>query len=203
MHATHIKNLASILEAGGLLSYHEMKQKGVSYSNIAYDHIQDRRESTMVFASKGGCLHDYVPFHFASKSPMLYTISKGNVPGHKGGQKPLIFLASTVQRVEESKTAYAFTDGHATMKFTWFYDEIEDLQEIDWNIMRAKYWNDTDEDPDRKRRRQAEFLVHKKFPLDLLQGIAVFNAGMQDQVLEILSDAGVELPVKVKKEWYY
>ena len=50
------------------------------------------------------------------------------------------------------------------MRFTDFFDDLKDLDKIDWDLMQSRYWNDTNDDPDRKRRRQAEFLVHEFFP---------------------------------------
>jgi hypothetical protein len=39
------------------------------------------------------------------------------------------------------------------MAFSDFYDDLNDLETIDWDIMAAKYWRNTFDDPDRKRRR--------------------------------------------------
>jgi len=202
-HITHWRNLPSILSEGGVLSNHEMARRQIAYQNIAYDHIQERRETTLVFGSEGGCLHDYVPFHFAPKSPMLYTISRGNVPNHTEGQDPLVYLVSTAQAVAEADLPFIFTDGHATMNFTEFFEDLAELKRVDWKVMRDQYWSDTPEAPDRKRRRQAEFLVHRMFPTALITGIAVKNCGIKEQVLEILQGEGVEVPVQIKPSWYY
>ncbi|MDI1258130.1 DarT ssDNA thymidine ADP-ribosyltransferase family protein [Aquabacterium sp.] len=43
-------------------------------------------------------------------------------------------------------------------------------------------WHDTPEDNDRKRRKQAEFLVWQGLDWDLLDGIGVINAGMRQRV---------------------
>jgi hypothetical protein len=202
-HLTHWRNLPSILAAGGVLSNHEMLRRQIAYQNIAYDHIQERRETTMVFGSKGGCLHDYVPFHFAPKSPMLFTISRGNVPNHTEGQDPLVYLVSTAQAVAEADLPFIFTDGHATMNFTEFFEDLAELNRVDWKVMHGQYWNDTPETPDRKRRRQAEFLVHRMFPTTLIEGISVKNDDIKEQVLGILRGAGLEVPVQIKPSWYY
>lgn len=203
VHLTHWQNLSSILSSGGLLSCHEKQRQGVAHKNIAYDHIQERRESTMVPGAKGGCLHDYVPFHFGPRPPMLLTISSGNVPGHSEGQAPLIYLVSTAQAVDAAGLPFTFTDGHATMAFTEFFFDLARLDRIDWPVIHGKWWNDTPEYPDRKRRRQAEFLVHHQFPVSLISEIGVFDASMEERVLQIICSRGLKVPVQVRRDWYY
>ena len=202
-HVTHWKNLASIIEQGGVLSLHEMQRRGLPHNDIAYDHIQERREGTMVFGAEGGCLHDYASFHLGRKSPMLYTISKGNVANQQEGQDPLIYLKSSAQVVDEAGLSFAFTDGHATMAFTEFFDDLGMLNKVDWNVMAATYWRDTQDDNDRKRRRQAEFLVQKELPWNLILEIGTFNAGIEGRVLEILSISEHQPVVQVRRSWYY
>jgi hypothetical protein len=41
--------------------------------------------------------------------------------------------------------------------------------------MGDRYWRNTDEDGDRKRRRAAEFLVYNFFPFSLVTGIATYD----------------------------
>jgi len=55
----------------------------------------------------------------------------------------------------------------------------------------------------RKETRQAEFLVHKSVPLDLISGVAVYSEEKAAQVREIFEDADIEIPVEVKTAWYY
>ncbi len=38
---------------------------------------------------------------------------------------------------------FAFTDGHAVMDYSEFYDDLQFLNMIDWEIMQARYWNNT------------------------------------------------------------
>jgi len=59
------------------------------------------------------------------------------------------------------------------MQLSEFYYDLGYLSEIDWEIMEEKYWSDTQEDPDRNRRRQAEFLSFNKFSWNLVEKIAL------------------------------
>ena len=77
-HITHKDNLPRIISMGGVYAQSQMKCKTIEYSNIAHGGIQDRRSETIVPCGPGGCLHDYVPFYFAPRSPMLYAIKMGN-----------------------------------------------------------------------------------------------------------------------------
>jgi hypothetical protein len=84
-----------------------------------------------------------------------------------------------------------------------FYDDLDNLDEIDWDVMGVKYWRDTNDDPDRKRRRQAEFLVYMKFPWDMIEMIAVINKATRLQVECAISNADSKPPIEVQPNWYY
>jgi len=185
-HITPIDNLESIISEGGLLAYNVMLETGTNYTNIAYENIQDRRARIRVPCGAGGVLHDYVPFYFAPRSPMLYTINQGNVPNYTQGQAALIHLVSDVEDIDARGLNFVFTDGHAVMQFTDFFDDLDYLGAIDWDVMESRYWSDTNEDNDRKRRRQAEFLVRNFFPWELITEIGVINYTIQSQVENIL-----------------
>jgi hypothetical protein len=202
-HITPIDNLESIISEGGLLAYNVMLETGTNYTNIAYENIQDRRARIRVPCGAGGVLHDYVPFYFAPRSPMLYTISQGNVPNYTQGQAAVIHLVSDVLEIDIRGLDFVFTDGHAVMEFTTFFDDLYDLGAIDWDVMDSHYWSDTNEDNDRKRRRQAEFLVRNFLPWELITEIGVIDYTIQSQVENILQNFTAQTPVRVHKDWYY
>lgn len=201
-HFTHIKNLASIL-AQGLLSNNALQQGCISYIDVAYQSVQDRRATKSVPCGFGGVLHDYAPFYFAPRSPMLYTIHRGNVKSYPQGQGPLIYISSTAQAVKAAGLSFVFTDGHGIIEFTEFFDDLVNLRKIDWAVMASWYWADTAEDGDRCRRRQAEFLVHSCFPWTLTSEISVINSTMQARVHQILQNSLHQPQVIVRPEWYY
>ena len=204
-HITSVENLPAIFQVGRLLAKNAIDQEDFDYTNIAYHNIQDRRSDTPVPCGPGGNLHDYVPFYFGPKSPMLYTISRGNVRSFSGGQSSIVYFVSTAQRVAEEGLGFVFTDGHGIVRYTDFFDELNDLDEVDWNLMNATMWSDTEDDNDRKRRRQAEFLVHNQFDCSLIDEITVFNRSMQSRVEEVLVASGYNdrIELSVRQNWYY
>ena len=204
-HITSIENLPAILQNGQLLSKNTLDSRQSSYTNIAYERIQKRRATKIVPCGPGGVLHDYVPFYFAARSPMLCAINKGSVQGYNDGQEPILHLLVKAEDVFAEELGFAFTDGHAAVTgFTLFSDQPSEMDSmIDWKIMKEKYWRDTDEDGDRARRRQAEFLIYQAVPWRFIRAICVINKRMASQVQDILNDHGQETAVKLRPNWYY
>ena len=202
-HITHVQNLSSILERGGLLSDAKMEESGIESVGIAHQHIKERRARRSVPVCRQGTLADYVPFYFAPRSPMLYAIHRGAVEGYDDGQRSILHLTSTAELVVQSGLPFAFTEGHAEIAFSEFFDGLESLNKIDWVVMHSRYWNDTNEDSDRKRRRQAEFLVHDFFPWTLVTGIGVIGSRMASEVGAALRQCDHQPEVVVERGWYY
>jgi len=138
-HITPIENLRGILEAGELRAKRALDREETGYANIAHQTIQDRRAHTPVPCGPGGWLHDYVPFYFGPRSSMLYTIERGNVERFAGGQQSIVHLVSTAQSVQEAGLGFVFTDGYGIMDFTEFYDDLAQLDEVDWPLMNSHY----------------------------------------------------------------
>ena len=67
-----------------------------------------------------------------------------------------------------------------------------------WPLLAAPYWNDTPQDNDRQRRKQAEFLVWQSLDWRLIGGIRVLNPAMKQRVEGILQQHPQHRPVTVK-----
>lgn len=202
-HITHIRNLPSILEQGCLWCDNERLARGLTTVGIAHQAIKDRRARRQVPVCKHGTLADYVPFLYAPRSPMLYSIYKGNVEGYSEGQSPVLHLVAFAESAARANLPFAFTNGHAEMATSRFFEDLTDLDKVDWAIMQATYWHDTPEDGTRKWRRQAEFLVHNHFPVSLIRGIGVLSIQIAEEVKQILTAAAHEIEVVVRPNWYY
>ena len=103
----------------------------------------------------------------------------------------------------EAGLGFAFTDGHGIMTYSSFFDDLGRLGEVDWDVVGSRQWADTLEDGDRKRRKQAEFLVRDAFPVTLLSGLAVQSAARKAEVEALLERRGVRMKVVEKSAWYY
>ena len=200
-HITHIRNLTGIIAAGGVNC--DRAAQAFQHARIAHEHIKARRMARRVPLAPNGTLGDYVPFYFAPRSPMLYAINSGFVEGYDEGQAPVIYLISSVEAVNATGRRWLFTEGHAEIAYTDYFNDLRHLNKIDWSVMKSKFWNDTDEDPDRKRKRQAEFLVHEFFPWEAVQHVAVYTEMMKRQVKDILGDGKHARTVRIERSWYY
>lgn len=198
-HITHVENLRRIAAEGGL--HCDRSAQKLKSVNIGHMHIKERRLNRAVPLGPKGTVGDYVPFYFAPRSPMLYVISRGGVEGYADGQQLVVYLCSTAEAVKKAGLRWVFTEGHADMGFTDFFDDLKDLTKVDWNLMQARYWHDTNDDPDRKRRRQAEFLVHEFFPWKLVSYIGVYDRSVVATVGDLLK--GDNPGVRIEQGWYY
>lgn len=202
---THIENLRTILVRGAMHAPNCMPQDGLPMRLTHDSAVQAARAARQITKGPGGCIHDYVPFYFGPWSPMMLNLHTGKVAGYTEGQRPLIFLISTAQQVAEAKIGFVFTNGQALSRLSEPFDDLAELSQVDWALVRAKYWSNTSEDPDRQRRKQAEFLVHKACPWELVQGIAVYDEGIKRAVQETLSDFDRDChrPINIRPDIYF
>jgi hypothetical protein len=174
------------------------------YRTIHRLDIQEGRRLRSITKGPGGTVHDYVPFYLGPRSVMLYQLHTNRVPGYNEGQEPLVHLVSTCQAVEAARLRFVFSDGHGLAGFTAWFDDLTDLDKVDWDAVYATWWKDTPEDMDRQRRKQAEFLVHRTLPWNLLTMIGVYNEAARARVQsELAAHQRETLPVEVHTEWYY
>lgn len=200
----HIDNLEIILQRGAMHASNHVPQDGLVYRTIHNLEIQAVRRVHAIPCGPGGTIHDYVPFYFGARSPMLLQLHSGQVEGYNQGQEPLIYLVSTAQDVQQQNLGFVFSDGHGIAAFTQWFDDLAYLNNVDWEMVNARYWADTLEDMDRQRRKQAEFLVHQSCPLSLVWEIGVLNQKIKNQVDIILQRFNLNpIAVNIHPDWYY
>ncbi len=136
---------------------------------------------------------------------MLLNLKTGRVAGYSEGQAPLIYLTTTVERVQDAGCRFVFSDGHGLATFTNWYDDTAQLDQVDWNLVAARYWADQPDDNDRQRRKQAEFLVWRSLDWSLIESIGVLNPQVKADVEAVLGrhPDRPQPKVEMRSEWYY
>lgn len=206
-HFTHVDNLTGILAADHL-SCDYVARQGITRTEVGASDIKESRRQRSIPIAPGGYVGDYVPFYFAPRSPMMYRIAcdhRDSVPDrYQGGDKPLVYLVTTVGAVIDAGLTWVATDGNAATATTDFTSALATMdQMVDWPLLEAERWNNTAEDPDRQRRRQAEFLVYREVPLRLIRWVAVDSERHRSQVSKLLVDHALAGRVIVRPRWYY
>jgi hypothetical protein len=181
----HIDNLPVYMQRRALHAPNHLPQNGLAYKTIHNVEIQQVRRRREIPCGPGGVIHDYVSFYLGPRSPMLFQLHTGWNIDYREGQEPLIYLMSTAQRIRQNGARFVFSDGHGIASFTRWFDDLEDLDKLDWDTIYANIWKDTVDDMDRQRRKQAEFLVHRQCDWGLIEKIAVINDRMKARVEEI------------------
>jgi hypothetical protein len=212
-HITDVENLPAICAAGALVAKSVTTAAGGTYKNIAYPGAQGKRALKALPNPPGGSIHDYVPFYFAPRSPMLAAINGGRVAGCTT-QEPIVHLETSVARAIASQQAYVIYDRNATLDYSVSYTRLADLDKVSWDLLTekptldgfCKYFNSIQSKPryaDRMERRMAEFLVRERVPLAVFTRIGVISVEMKNRVDAILDAASVQLCSEVQRDWYF
>lgn len=213
-HITPIANLRGICTANALISKNLGTLVGIDYQNIAHQGAQGARSIKPVPNPPGGLVHDFVPFYFAPRSPMLFAINGGRVAGCDWRQADIVHFETTVERVTTGAEDFVFYDLNATLAWSTPYTDLANLDKVAWDLIcepptldgYCKFWQSKLDHPrysDRMERRQAEFLVRNMVALERFTRIGVIDESRAAEVRVILKQAGVNLPVVVKTEWYF
>ena len=201
----HFDNLEYVLRNGMCTRNHTLADP--DYINIGdSDLISKRQEYPAKIVPPGGNLGDYVPFYFGGHSPMLLNIRTGFRGIKQRPQADIVFVVCSIGSVvHHCPGRWCFTDGHAKNSITHFYNSVDALIEVDWQVVRDRIWKNTDDDWDRMRRKQAEFLVKDHVPVTCIQSIVVFDEKRKTQVEEIVQRSGLHIPVETdtNRQLYY
>lgn len=191
----HIDNLPLLLEWGGDYASNRCRERGLAKRPIHHENIMERRKDRDVSCGPGGTLADYVPFYFRVRTPMLYSIYRGNVEGCQN-EREIVILRSYVETIAEAGLGFVFTNGHAVIAYTQIFDDLNALPSLPWDAIRGKYWNDYE---DGRCDCQSEFLVRDFFPLSLVDQIGVFDEDARAHCAALTGCPSVA----VERAWYF
>lgn len=145
--------------------------------------------TTCLFTSQHG-RRCYIAYHVAGFSSMLMVKTRSST-------------VTDVQTVVGQGLPYVFTDRHPRASYASYKNDIRSLGIIDWALMSARYWNCTPDDPDRRQRREAEFLIKDHFPVRAITMFVTRNQNTYSRVRELLNQAHLQTGVTITPGWYF
>ena len=162
-HMTHIDNLDSIFKYGLLAHNNSYKQVDISNKDVNLR----RKVKENIY---GRSIHDYVPFYFNPRNAMMY----------KNRNEQVVILAFNKSLLYQKNAL--FTDRNAATRNVKFYNNLQDLDKINWNIVTSQSWNGKPEYV--KQIMMAEVLVYNKVPINYLMGIYCKDESMKQYLMQ-------------------
>lgn len=198
---THIGNLPWILDNG--LHAQNGALVDPNYVGIGMETLIRQRNTHPVGGQHGGTLSDYIPFYFTPHSMMMLNIHTGYNEVKKWDNEEIAILVSSIPKLVELTIPFVFTDAHAYTAEADFFDTPDDLDEIDWDLLRSRNFKRDPEDPGKQGRYQAEALVYRHAPMDAMLGIACYNKACEESIGKLVRERGLSLSVKAMPGWYF
>jgi hypothetical protein len=191
LHMTDLANLESILSRKAILSHNKVLSQQIKIKDISNNSVQIGRASIVV-SSSGKPLHNYVPLYWGKKTPMVAALQNMN--------QSLIFMMFSTDLLGEYECVIA--DGNARSNETVFvnFTQLNDLDVLNpKDINTLKYAAN----PEIKRRKQAEILVHNELPLKYLRYIICHSVDVKLTIEGLLTTHGVKCGVYIGRGNYY
>lgn len=134
---------------------------------------------------------------------MLLSIKTGWRGITQRPQRDIVYVCCCLADVLAGGQPVLFTDGHAKTRTSRFFRSPDELNQLDWPTIKMRYWHD-EEDTDRQRRKQAEFLVWQHVPPECISRVVVFDEKQRSFVADLLQAIGHPATLLVKpKEFYF
>ncbi len=205
-HVTHVDNLTGIVADGGLVSDRALLERGGPAQAIGMSSIKRRRiEELEVRCHPGMMVGECVPFYFCPRSVMLYVIHRANhlELTYRGGQGPIVHLEADLHDVigwaRAQPQRWAFSLSNAGARYTEFRSRVEELDQLDWAAIASNDFRN----PEVMEAKQAEFLLHERFPFGLVARIGVRSSEVRQRASAAIAGADSRPPIAVLPEWYF
>jgi hypothetical protein len=220
-HMTHSDNLFDIIKSRNLLSQQKLEETTLQALSIANEEVQNLRKRIFVWSipeKRYRALHSYVPFYFATQTPMFYN------QRNKGIQNNLVIFEVSCAYIGSVDHSVLFTDGNASkqqlskfrgekvyiepatldkdckrryipngphgksVKVSDFYADPSLLTHVNWDVITGHTFIEDKEEY--LRLKHAEVLCPDNFPLDEMLSICVGTRKMVETVKSIFVACG-------------
>lgn len=195
-HVTRIENLASIARIG-LQPKNRLVSAGRTFADISIPSAQHRRSLRTALVSATGRplgirrpLHDLVPLYINPRNPMMFRI-RNQAPD-------LCLVVVSALGLCDEFHEIAFSDGNMASDRSTTYSSIDELDRINWPILRAETWTDFE---DGKRARCAEFMVSPS--IEPGQILRIETCSSRSQAKAERAVANSSMAVQIAPEQFY
>lgn len=123
------------------------------------------------------------------------------MPTYQGGQEPLVYIVASLATVDAAGLRWVGSDGNVAASMSEHTNDWARLESIvDWPLMKELIWKNTEDDGDRMRRRMAELLVNRVFPVRCIEYLVAKSQRVAD-----LAGSHVQgtIPIEIRPGWYY
>ena len=204
-HIVHVDKLPSIIADGCLWSDAVIAERDYAGTTIGMQAIKARRLTLPVDCRPGDHVGEYVPFYFCPRSIMLYVIHCANHPelAYCGGQEPIVHLEADLHEVvawaDGHGSRWAFALSNAGAYYAQFRARLDQLDEVNWPAVAARDFRSAEI----KEGKQAEFLVYRTFPWQLVRRIGTIDRAVAQQVSNAIHGVTHRPLVEIRTDWYF
>lgn len=179
-HMSHRKNINSICKKGIL--NHSDAHDIYDIADISNHEVQFlRKRRDPVYSHP---IHDYAPFYINIRNPMLYV--------NKDFQHEICIVEVCLNALVEN--IYLISDGNAASQNTNFFNSINELDSLPWDVLHSDFWHDKF---DGKRKRCSEVLIYPSVLPEHIKAIHCYSIETKDY----LQNCGK--PVFLTKSLYF
>jgi len=198
---THLDNVPWMLDHG--LHCRNSPTFDPQFRNIGSAGLIAKRHRREVPIPPRGTLSDYVPFYFTPYSIMLYNIKTGygGVPHVPNEQ--IVILVSSLRKNHELGHSFVFTNQHAYPLAAEYFNDLDDLDRVDWPLLQARNFCHDPEDPGKKERYQAEALIYQSLPASSLLGIGCHSEAVKSGLQSEIAKRNLSMEIAVRPSWYF
>lgn len=187
-HFTPLANLSQIVSHGTIFCDDTAPKMSGSVANGDVKALRRGRIVDAPGYPAGRSVSSHVPWYIAAKSPMLYYVTRNQPPDVVD---ELVFLGMRLGSLVDSGLEWVASNGNAAAQVTEFSADLANLGTfVDFELLIARDWANTFDDPYRKSRRAAEILVHEQVPIELVSLVVARNEATLEGARKLLSDAG-------------
>jgi hypothetical protein len=198
---THVDNVAWILRNG--LHCRSSTIQDPDFVEIGSPELIAKRKVRFVPVGPRGSFNDYIPFYFTPWSIMARKINTGHGGIQRRDNREIAVIVSSLHKLSKMRIPFVFTNGHAVATETDWFEDLDDLDEISWDQLRNRDFKGDPEKPDKLNRYQAEAMVHRRVPIEALDGIACYEDAVKRRFDASAEAAGVKAHIKVLPRWYF